>query len=631
MLGWERIHLEEPSVIKIGKQLSVLGLVLLSSSLSFAIPFPYEDYAVDGYIVEKVGPVYDDEGSLAYGRGAENAASGDSVHLLCPTKIFSYGTYGGTDCWGWTSPTGVDYAIYGMQDGIAFVNTATMESVDIIPFTPFCGWRDMKTYQHYCYAVSECGGTPAGLMVMDLQFLPDSVHFITAVNITQGGQQSSHNLSIDTIKGFAYAEGFGNLNQAIQIFDLSNPELPVWVGNFGPAGSIHDMYVMNDTAYVAEGYSPSFSIWNVANKSNPQMIVRVTVPTFGYLHNIWPTDDGTHVVTTEETPFMTVKIWDIRNLGNIQMVGEYIAPGQVAHNAQIKGDKIYISHYESGVSIVDISNPTNPIELARYDTYTTSEQPEFNGCWGVYNYAADGLVYASNRDGRLFILEEIEAVLNDTLIIDTVAGTPGSQSRIDVYAVNSLDIRQFIVPFTWVGPYNMTLDSVSTVGLRTEYFEQQGFNSTDYGNKRVSYRLTTSLSGTSPLLPPGAGPIFSIYFSVPFGATGGPNPVNITSFNNKELKFIHPCLVYDPAHINGAVGFNLTCCDVPGDADNSGTVDISDVTYTVAYMFEGGPPPVCFGEGDLDANCAHDIADLTYRVDYMFNGGAPPADCVVCK
>lgn len=66
------------------------------------------------------------------------------------------------------------------------------------------------------------------------------------------------------------------------------------------------------------------------------------------------------------------------------------------------------------------------------------------------------------------------------------------------------------------------------------------------------------------------------------------------------------------------------CCDLAGDLDNSGGVDIADLVYTVSFMFQGGPPPPCLDEGDMNADCVIDIADLVYQVDYMFLGGAAP-------
>ena len=49
---------------------------------------------------------------------------------------------------------------------------------------------------------------------------------------------------------------------------------------------------------------------------------------------------------------------------------------------------------------------------------------------------------------------------------------------------------------------------------------------------------------------------------------------------------------------NVSILFNLTdpqfgCCEVPGDGDHNTSVDISDLTYLVDYMFDGGADPNC--------------------------------------
>ncbi|MDF1543744.1 MAG: hypothetical protein P1R58_01435 [bacterium] len=79
------------------------------------------------------------------------------------------------------------------------------------------------------------------------------------------------------------------------------------------------------------------------------------------------------------------------------------------------------------------------------------------------------------------------------------------------------------------------------------------------------------------------------------------------------------------------------CCLVPGDANQSGEEDISDLTYFVDFMFASGPPPICMEEFDIALNlpgsqydCTLDISDLTWFVDYMFGGGPPPAACHDC-
>ncbi|MFH1374613.1 MAG: hypothetical protein ABII79_12535 [bacterium] len=74
----------------------------------------------------------------------------------------------------------------------------------------------------------------------------------------------------------------------------------------------------------------------------------------------------------------------------------------------------------------------------------------------------------------------------------------------------------------------------------------------------------------------------------------------------------------------------LTCCNhdgIRGDADYSMGLDVGDLTYLVAYLFQGGPPPPCMEEGDVDGSGSIDVGDLTYLVAYLFQGGPAPPAC----
>ena len=105
------------------------------------------------------------------------------------------------------------------------------------------------------------------------------------------------------------------------------------------------------------------------------MLVRVGIPAAGYVHNIWPSEDRRYCVTTEETANKTIKVWDISDYGNIQLVNEYLAPSRLAHNAHWFGNFHVNSHYESGIQLVDVSDPTNPVEMDRVDTYPCESKP----------------------------------------------------------------------------------------------------------------------------------------------------------------------------------------------------------------------------------------------------------------
>lgn len=68
----------------------------------------------------------------------------------------------------------------------------------------------------------------------------------------------------------------------------------------------------------------------------------------------------------------------------------------------------------------------------------------------------------------------------------------------------------------------------------------------------------------------------------------------------------------------------------PGDVDNSGSVNVGDLTYLVNFLYKGGPAPTILNAADVDASCEINAADLTYMVNYLFKGGPAPLEgCVL--
>ena len=62
--------------------------------------------------------------------------------------------------WGYTAPDGREYAILGCYFGTAFIDITDSNNISMIYFLPSplgtgSDWREMKTYSHYAYIVSE--------------------------------------------------------------------------------------------------------------------------------------------------------------------------------------------------------------------------------------------------------------------------------------------------------------------------------------------------------------------------------------------------------------------------------------------------------------------------------------------
>jgi len=157
----------------------------------------------------------------------------------------------------------------------------------------------------------------------------------------------------------------------LHIFDISNPAAPVRLTVFNNPSGCHDMTLVGNRAYLAN-LSGGFQILDVTNPANP-----VSLGTKNYsgsfTHNIWPTGDGHYVCTTDETCGNGhLRIWDVSNPQNIVQVSEYQVPNMgntCIHNAMWVDNFIYMSYYNHGLRIVDVTNPLMPIEVAQYGTW----------------------------------------------------------------------------------------------------------------------------------------------------------------------------------------------------------------------------------------------------------------------
>ena len=67
---------------------------------------------------------------------------------------------------------------------------------------------------------------------------------------------------------------------------------------------------------------------------------------------------------------------------------------------------------------------------------------------------------------------------------------------------------------------------------------------------------------------------------------------------------------------------SFDCCNMKGDFDHDGDIEITDLVQLIRWMFRGGPPPVCYAEADLSNDGVVDIVDLKVLVFYMFQGEA---------
>lgn len=170
--------------------------------------------------------------------------------------------------WGYAA-NGYEYALVGGKDGLIIVNVTNPDApvaLKQIP-GPSSPWREIRTYQHYAYVVTEGGAV--GVQIVNLSNLPDTN--LVWKNVSIGGLTRAHALDVDEARGFLYLYG-SNVNggRAI-VWNLSNPYNPTYAGTYTPIGYVHDGYTNNDTMYSAHIYqaqSPS-CIWATKAARSP--------------------------------------------------------------------------------------------------------------------------------------------------------------------------------------------------------------------------------------------------------------------------------------------------------------------------------------------------------------------------
>ena len=70
------------------------------------------------------------------------------------------------------------------------------------------------------------------------------------------------------------------------------------------------------------------------------------------------------------------------------------------------------------------------------------------------------------------------------------------------------------------------------------------------------------------------------------------------------------------------------CCNLPGDADDGGDVNIGDALSIIDYIFGGpNPDPPCLDEADADGGGDVNIGDALVVIDYIFGGPQPDPIC----
>jgi choice-of-anchor B domain-containing protein len=310
-------------------------------------------------------------------------------------------------CWGWTdTTTGREYALLGNFSGTSIVEITNPNALVERDFVPgvSSSWRELQVYQHYAYVVSEGGG---GTQIIDLAYLPDSVHLVKNFVFTQGGNSTTYSHTLHIKDGYMYLNGCAAWSPGgIVIFDLADPVNPVFKSVY-TRNYVHDCFVRHDTIFAAAIYGIGADIISVTNKSNPQYLYTVTYPGSG-THNTATTADGRYLFTTDEigSTAKTLKVWDLSSPPSFPKVAEYVgSPTAIVHNAFVKDSMVIMSYYTAGMRVINIADPTSPVEVGGYDSYPSDDNAAYTGAWSVYPFFPSGRIIIGDMASGMYVVD----------------------------------------------------------------------------------------------------------------------------------------------------------------------------------------------------------------------------------
>ncbi len=397
---------------------------LLGVLAAAAVATPLVAHEDDGKVRDRQRPVR----AQVYREGQEGGVAGefDALNIQLkswhPLNTINAASSSGNDCWGYVSPSGREYALMCVNNGMA-----VYEVTDPVNATqkawipgPSSLWRDCKTYDKYCYIVTEGGG---GIQVVDLSSI-DGGSAPLVNTITTGGTAASHNVAIDEDSGFLYRCGGGA--NGLRIYDLANPSTPVFVGQYNDI-YVHDAQIVTYTDGPYAGKQVAFCcggqnggnvntglyIVDVTNKAAPALLGSIVYPNGRYSHQGWLTEDRRFFLLGDELDegatqsLTTTYVFNVENLASPVLVGDFKnATPAITHNCYTHQRKMFAANYRSGLRVFNVTTPgsvASVVETAYFDTYPGDDGAQFNGLWSVYPYFPSGTIIGSDLERGLFV------------------------------------------------------------------------------------------------------------------------------------------------------------------------------------------------------------------------------------
>lgn len=167
------------------------------------------------------------------------------------------------------------------------------------------------------------------------------------------------------------------------------------------------------------GGGSGYYVYNVSELASPELLVTIlNVPGVSWGHTFTPSPDGRYAVGETEFQYQPLRFFDMKpaldgEVDNIDHAkGAWHADWKsLAHNHEVRWPYLFVAGYETGMSVVNMEDVSNPHTVAYYDTFNGRHNDReasamragspytwnvYDGAWGVDVRNHDGLIVVSD-------------------------------------------------------------------------------------------------------------------------------------------------------------------------------------------------------------------------------------------
>ncbi|NVJ26023.1 hypothetical protein HUW62_32855 [Myxococcus sp. AM011] len=308
----------------------------------------------------------------------------------------------------------------------------------------------------YVVSINSIDNGPGGLSVFDLK-VRTAPRLVRAVQIPGNGYWNGVWAKDDALYVASASRG-------VLVFDITDPANPTFVRDLsdGNRVNIHTLFVSGNRLYsMSASGRVGTTIHDVTNAREPVRLGSYSDPSFtgaetSYSHDatslnhllfvshwnagllILDAKDPANVKKlgaykpphatshTSRVAYMNnnliafeggenwgahLRVLNLNDPENPTLIGEYkLSPEVSIHNMELVGGRLYLTHYQYGVRVLDVTRPARPREIAYFNTWQEKDSDfggsPYVGAIGI-RVPGDGYVYVVDTERGLLIFPEV--------------------------------------------------------------------------------------------------------------------------------------------------------------------------------------------------------------------------------